>query len=91
MDLFKWSFPFLIDKVIDMVIAINKAAANDALTPNSEREIENMDFKKMLQLEAIKCKPQPTPKEEASRIKYRKLRAKCQAWARFNRILLTLR
>ena len=44
MDLFKWSFPFLIDKVIDMVVAINRAAANDALTPNAEREIENMDF-----------------------------------------------
>jgi len=50
MDLFKWSIPFLMDKVSEIIKALSKKCT---LTPKSTKEIENIDFSKMLKDQAM--------------------------------------
>jgi len=45
-DLFQWSIPFLMEKVTDMLQSI--AIKNKAITPISEKEINDIDFSELL-------------------------------------------
>lgn len=67
-DLFKWSIPFLMEKIGDIIRTINKRGV---MTPGTEKELDNINFHKMLEDQAINFKPALTPKQEALRKKFR--------------------
>jgi serine/threonine-protein phosphatase 2B catalytic subunit len=89
-DLFKWSIPFLMDKVSEIIKSINKRGSTP-FTPTSQKQLEEMDFHKMLEQQAIKFKKPLTPQEQAKVTRNRRLRAKVSSFARFARLLKLLR
>lgn len=81
-DLFKWSIPFLLDKVVDIIRVINTRSGKGTPTPKSE-EINNADFTLIVK---STC---PTLIKEQR--KFRILKKKLLAVSRFGRILFLLR
>ena len=49
LDLFKWSIPFLMEKVTDMLVYITQK--NTKMTPISDAELKDVDFAKLLNQE----------------------------------------
>jgi serine/threonine-protein phosphatase 2B catalytic subunit len=45
-DLFSWSIPFLAEKVTEMLFSI--VGSNSAFSPASAKELENIDFSKLM-------------------------------------------
>lgn len=85
-DLFQWSIPFLMEKVTDMLQSI--AIKNKAITPISEKEINDIDFSELLTKEmTIQNQQVKTEKEKKMQV----LRTKVKAFARMNRIFKTIK
>eukprot|EP00351_Strombidinopsis_sp_SopsisLIS2011_P000312 CAMPEP_0116877532 /NCGR_PEP_ID=MMETSP0463-20121206/9307_1 /TAXON_ID=181622 /ORGANISM="Strombidinopsis sp, Strain SopsisLIS2011" /LENGTH=105 /DNA_ID=CAMNT_0004524897 /DNA_START=1052 /DNA_END=1369 /DNA_ORIENTATION=+ len=84
-DLFQWSIPFLVDKITEMLT--NVATQNKAITPITEKELQEVDFKKLLesQNEALN----PINADKAKKLEV--LRTKVKAFARMNRIFKQIR
>lgn len=85
-DLFKWSMPYLIDKVTELITSSNKRAI--AVDKTRDKSISKTEFHKMFQDEISE---RFTAKEEDLKHKWRCMRAKMRAWARFLRIFKILR
>lgn len=81
-DLFKWSIPFLVDKIADMIKVISTRSSKGTPTPNSN-EIANADFSLIINAKSLEV-------SDESR-KYRIIKTKLIAIARFSRILRTIR
>lgn len=79
MDLFTWSFPFLAEKVTEMLFYI--VGQNNAYSPRSNKELENIDFSKIMQ------DPTHVKGEDKKDI----LRTKVRTVARMARIFKNLR
>ena len=78
-DLFTWSFPFLAEKVTELLFHI--VGSNNAYSPRSNKELENIDFSKLMK------DPQMVKGEDKKEI----LRTKVRTVARMARIFKNLR
>lgn len=78
-DLFTWSLPFLAEKVTEMLYAI--VGANTAFSPRSAKELDNIDFGKIMK----------DPAKESGEEKLEILRTKVRTVARLQRIFKNLR
>lgn len=84
-DLFQWSIPFLVDKITEMLT--NVAIQNKAITPISEKELAEVDFKKLLDTQSNELRAENADKSKKLEI----LRTKVKAFARMNRIFKQIR
>lgn len=50
MDLFKWSVPFLMEKVMDMLFHLS--SKNSKMEPIKDEEIDKLDIKQLLEEQA---------------------------------------
>ena len=88
-DLFAWSVPFLIEKVRDMILVMNRKAMNNdnepmsPCSPFTQKDMANLN--RLLKDQAFK--PALTPEQEQKRKLYRRIRIKIVALARFFRML----
>lgn len=87
MDLFKWSVPFLMEKVSDMLVYLTNKHIKD---PVQDEEVEKVDVNQLLDEQAEMAKKQSEVKQEKSK-KLDVLRAKVKVVARMNRIFKTIR
>lgn len=87
-DLFEWSLPYLIDKTIEIMRAVNRRAIAAEKIGGSEA-MNKQDFQQLFQSEIEKFYGGKETIELQKR--WRFMRAKMRAWARFNRILRILR
>ena len=79
LDLFAWSLPFVAQKTIDALnLSIKRILAAEAV---KDTEITKIDFHKMLAEQAAKV--YSSPKEAALAKRFREMRAKMLAFARF--------
>lgn len=78
-DLFTWSIPFLAEKVTEMLFSI--VGSNIAYSPNSAKELENIDFSKLMKDYSVE------EKKERGEI----LRTKVKTVARLQRLFKNLR
>jgi serine/threonine-protein phosphatase 2B catalytic subunit len=78
-DLFTWSLPFLAEKVTEMLFAI--VGHNQAFSPRSAKELENIDFSKIMKDSSTE------EKKERNEI----LRTKVKTVARLQRLFKNLR
>lgn len=78
-DLFSWSIPFLAEKVTEMLYSI--VGSNQAFSPVSSRELENIDFQQLLK----------DSSKETGESKLEILRTKVKTVARLTRIFKNLR
>lgn len=79
-DLFTWSMPFLAEKITEMLYSI--VGSNNAFSPRSAKELENIDFSKIMRDSA---------KEESENERMEVLRAKVRTVARMQRLFKNLR
>ena len=79
-DLFKWSIPFLAEKVTEMLFSI--VGRNAAYSPANSKELEHIDFSKLLK---------DYSKEESKSERRDILRAKILSVGRMARIFKNLR
>ena len=70
-DLFTWSMPFLAEKITEMLYSI--VGANQAYSPKSTKELENIDFAKIMR---------DATKDENEHERMEVLRAKVRSVAR---------
>ena len=87
MDLFKWSVPFLMEKVSDMLVYLTNKHIKD---PVQDEEVEKVDVNQLLDEQAEMAKKALETKQEKSK-KLDVLRAKVKVVARMNRIFKTIR
>ena len=87
MDLFKWSVPFLMEKVSDMLVYLTNKHIKE---PVKDAEIDNVDVKELLQHQSEDQKKDIDAKEEKA-AKMKRIRAKIMVAARMNRILKTIK
>lgn len=52
MDLFKWSVPFLMEKVMDMLFHLS--TKNSKMEPIKDEELDKLDIKQLLEEQALK-------------------------------------
>lgn len=79
LDLFAWSLPFVAQKTIDALsLSIKRILAADAV---KDKEITKIDFHRMLSEQAVKVYSSPADAALAKR--FREMRAKMLAFARF--------
>ena len=92
-DLFAWSVPFLIEKVRDMIMVMNRKAINNdnepmsPCSPFTKKDLATLNS--LLKDQA--SKPALTPDQEKKHKLYRRIRVKIIAFARFVRMLTVLR
>lgn len=91
MDLFKWSVPFLMEKVSDMLFHLT--AKNSKIEPIKDEEIEKVDLHNLLQEQAVQEQPKPyfADASDAKKHKMQVLRKKILVFARMNRIFNTIK
>jgi len=87
MDLFKWSVPFLMEKVTDMLMHIVKKTSKEDI---KDEDISGTDVKGILADEAKKNIMFADASEEKKK-RLDAMRAKVKVVARMNRILKTIK
>ena len=88
MDLFKWSVPFLMEKVSDMFVHIVKQNAKLMIRDD---EIDKVDLKTLLEEQANASNALFVDANDEKKKKLDALRAKVKVVARMNRILKTIK
>jgi serine/threonine-protein phosphatase 2B catalytic subunit len=86
-DLFEWSLPYLIDKTKEILNAANKRAI--AADKVRNKDVEKINFNELFESEILSKYGGAAAQGKLK--KWRELRAKMRAWARFLRILRVLR
>ena len=88
MDLFKWSVPFLMEKVSDMLVYLTNKHLKD---PIEDKAVEKVNVEQLLKEQQEEQKKEAQTEAEKKAARMAALRAKVRVFARMNRIFKTIR